>query len=70
MTKFIENVITYDGICYLSDWRKVEGYKSREWHYNYACENDSLNEFEEEEERIEEEFVDWCEENDLIPDTD
>lgn len=64
---FVDEVIVYDGFAYFDDWLKANGYHSQsEIREDYLM-NDQEDELDDELERLSDEFIEWCEENDLIP---
>lgn len=64
---FVDDVIVYDDFAYFDDWLKANGYRSQSDIREQYLMNDQEDELDDELERLSDLFVEWCEENDLIP---
>ncbi|MGE5438146.1 MAG: hypothetical protein ACM3O3_13110 [Syntrophothermus sp.] len=65
--KHIDGVRIIEDIAYIKDWLKVNGYKDRdELKNDMICEGFTEEEFEEEWNKIWDEFENWCIDNNII----
>lgn len=63
----IDGVIMHDGIAYLNNWLKTNGYKDRDTFVNdSSVEGMSEEEIDSAWDEILEEFYDWCDKNGVM----